>query len=153
MEEGFRNRAQAVDRLLGDPNTAFVLVTSPRRDALEEATFFADHLDAAGQSVQALIVNRVHPSFGEESSAGLRATASTLLHDPSEPAQRLAVLYDNLADFRDVALLERAHIDGLRDSLGDGAAVAFVPYLAHDVYDFGALHEVGRLLFDTVAGQ
>ena len=153
MEEGFRNRAQAVDRLLGDPNTAFVLVTSPRRDALEEATFFADHLDAAGQSVQALIVNRVHPTFGEESSAGLRAAAATLHHDPGAPAQRLAALYDNLADFRDVATLERAHLDGLRDSLGEGAAVAFVPYLAHDVYDFRALHEVARLLFDTIPGQ
>ena len=154
MEEGFRTRAQAVDRLLGDPNTAFVLVTSPRRDALEEATFFADHLDAAGQSVQALIVNRVHPTFGEESSAGLRAAATTLHHDTaSEPAQRLAVLYDNLADFRDVATLERAHLDGLRESLGEGAAVAFVPYLAHDVYDFRALHEVARLLFDTIPDQ
>jgi hypothetical protein len=30
--------------------------------------------------------------------------------------------------------------------------VAFVPYLAHDVYDFAALAEIGRLLFapDTV---
>jgi hypothetical protein len=27
------------------------------------------------------------------------------------------------------------------------AAVAFVPYLAHDVYDFEALASVGRILF------
>jgi len=153
MEEGFRARAQAVDRLLGDPNTAFVLITSPRRDALEEATYFADQLDAAGQSVQALIVNRVHPSFGEESAAGLRATAAALRNDPGEPAHHLATLYDNLADFRDVATLERAHLDGLRESLGEGAAVAFVPYLAHDVYDFRALHEVARLLFATMPDQ
>jgi anion-transporting ArsA/GET3 family ATPase len=153
MEEGFRARAQAVDRLLGDPNTAFVLITSPRRDALEEATYFADQLDAAGQSVQALIVNRVHPSFGEESAAGLRATAAALRNDPAAPAHQLAALYDNLADFRDVATLERAHLDGLRESLGEGAAVAFVPYLAHDVYDFHALHEVARLLFATMPDQ
>ena len=42
MEEGFRARAGAVGELLGDPGTAFVLVTSPRRDAVEEATFFAE---------------------------------------------------------------------------------------------------------------
>jgi anion-transporting ArsA/GET3 family ATPase len=147
MEAGFRARAQAVDHLLGDPRTAFVLVTSPRRDALEEATFFADRLAATGQTVQALIVNRIHPAFGDESPAGLRAAAERLGYDASDEAQHLAALYDNLADFRDVAILEREHIEGMRDKIGS-ATIAFVPYLAHDVFDFGALHEVGRLLID-----
>ena len=150
MEEGFRARAQVVDALLADSRTAFVLVTSPRRDALEEATFFARRLVDAGQTVQALIVNRVHPSFGEEAPAGLRAAADALRAEHSDAAARLAALYDNLADFREVAALERAHITGLRDRLADNAAIAYVPYLAHDVYDFGALREVGRLLFGTV---
>jgi anion-transporting ArsA/GET3 family ATPase len=152
MEDGFRERAQAVGRLLADPDTAFVLITSPRRDALEEATFFAEKLGDSGQTVQALIVNRVHPSFGEEAPGGLRAAADALRDDGSEPALRLAALYDNLADFRQVAALERSHLDGLRSTVGDDAVVAFVPYLAHDVYDFGALAEIGGLLFapDTV---
>jgi anion-transporting ArsA/GET3 family ATPase len=150
MEEGFRNRAQTVAKLIADPTTAFVLVTSPRRDALEEATFFAQRLGEAGQTVQALIVNRVHPSFGDESSDGLRATARALREQGTDAARRLAEQYDNLADFRDVALLERRHIEALSDSLGSASLVAFVPYLAHDVYDFAALHEVGTILFDTV---
>jgi anion-transporting ArsA/GET3 family ATPase len=149
MEEGFRARAQAVDQLLADSDTAFVLVTSPRRDALEEARFFARRLAETGQTVQALIVNRVHPSFGEESPAGLRAAVTALRNDGSSAALRLAALYENLADFRDVAALERAHIEGMRDQIG-GALVAYVPYLAHDVYDFDALGEIGHLLFDTV---
>jgi anion-transporting ArsA/GET3 family ATPase len=147
MESGFRARAQAVDRLLADPRTAFVLVTSPRRDALEEATFFANRLGQNGQQVQALIVNRVHPPFGDESPAGLRAAADALRLDGTDAALRLAALYDNLADFRDVAILERGHIEGLRDKIGT-AVVAFVPYLARDVYDFAALHEVGALLIE-----
>jgi anion-transporting ArsA/GET3 family ATPase len=149
MEDGFRDRAHAVGRLLADPDTAFVLVTSPRRDALDEARFFAHRLADAGQVVQALIVNRIHPSFGDESPAGLRATAAALRAEPTDAAHRLAVLYDNLADFRQVAILEREHIEGLQASLPDDAVVAFVPYLAHDVYDFEALHEVGRRLFDA----
>ncbi len=154
MEDGFRERAQAVDALLADPNTAFVLVTSPRRDALEEATFFADRLASNGQHVQALIVNRVHPAFGDESPMGLRTTAEALRLVQSEPAERLAALYGNLADFREVALIEREHIDGLRDKIGS-AVVAYVPYLAHDVYDFEVLHEIGDLLLgsDTLIGQ
>jgi anion-transporting ArsA/GET3 family ATPase len=147
MEEGFRERAQAVDRLLADPSTAFVLITSPRRDALEEAMFFADRLDENGQHVEALIVNRVHPSFGDEMPEGLRTTAAALRINRNEPAERLAVLYDNLADFRAVAMLEREHLAGLREKIGDALA-AYVPYLARDVYDFEALHEIGRLLFE-----
>jgi anion-transporting ArsA/GET3 family ATPase len=151
MEEGFRERAQAVDRLLADPNTAFVLVTSPRRDALEEATYFAERLSENGQKVEALIVNRVHPSFGDESPTGLRGTAAALRVQPSESTDRLAALYENLADFRDVALLERDHIEGLRSKISGGVDVEFVPYLARDVYDFAALHEIGEVLFDAVA--
>jgi anion-transporting ArsA/GET3 family ATPase len=149
MEEGFRTRAEAVEKLLADPSTAFVLVTSPRRDALEEAKFFAARLSEKGQTVQALIVNRVHPSFGDESPAGLRAAVAALELDGTSPAMRLAALYENLANFRDVARLERVHIESIRDQIG-GALIAYVPYLAHDVYDFDALSEVGRKLFDTV---
>jgi anion-transporting ArsA/GET3 family ATPase len=148
MEAGFRERAQAVDELLTHPRTAFVLVTSPRRDAMEEAMFFADRLAADGQNVEALIVNRVHPTFGEGSPAMLRATATVLRRDPNPAAGRLAAYYENLADFREVAVLERDHIEGLRDKIG-AATVAYVPYLAHDVHDFAALHEIGRLLLDS----
>jgi anion-transporting ArsA/GET3 family ATPase len=151
MEEGFRQRALAVEQLLGDPATGFVLVTSPRRDALEEAAFFADRLVQRGQEVEALVVNRVHPSFGDEVPGGLRAAADALREGGTTPAaERLALRYDNLADFRDVARLERAHLDGLSATIDPGA-VAFVPYLAEDVYDFHALREIGRQLFDVAA--
>jgi anion-transporting ArsA/GET3 family ATPase len=155
MEEGFRTRAKVVGDLLADPDTAFVLVCSPRRDAMQEATFFAHRLAEAGQSVQALIVNRVHPSFGDEAPAGLRAAAEALRRSPApnEAAARLSALYDNLADFREIAALERQHIEALRDRIGGDTALAYVPYLAHDVHDFATLHEVGELLFDTVSAR
>jgi anion-transporting ArsA/GET3 family ATPase len=147
MEEGFRQRAAAVEALLSDPGTAFVLITSPRRDAVDEATFFAGRLAQTGQSIDALIVNRVHPAFGNEMPAGLRAAAAALRSRQANPAAlRLAARYENLADFREVAELEREHLEGLRSKI-DPTAIAFVPYLAHDVYDFAALHAVGRLLF------
>jgi anion-transporting ArsA/GET3 family ATPase len=155
MEDGFRERAQVVGDLLVDPTTAFVLVSSPRRDAMEEATFFAERLADAGQSVQALIVNRVHPSFGDETPAGLRAAAASLRANgtAAAPAARLAALYDNLADFRDIAILERDHLEAMRQRIGRDTTLASVPYLAHDVHDFATLHEVGRLLFDTVSAR
>jgi len=75
MEQGFRDRAHQVTELLGSTDTAFVLITSPRHDAVEEAEFFAERLVEGRYSVDALIVNRVHPRFTEARPDDLRARA------------------------------------------------------------------------------
>jgi anion-transporting ArsA/GET3 family ATPase len=155
MEEGFRDRATSVLGLLAEPTSSFVVVSSPRRDAVEEAAYFAERLAESDIPVEGLIVNRVHPRFGEEGVEGLRARAETLTTMKTEPrptgdgaaaADRLAGLYANLADFRQVAERERHHVAGVKARAGR-AAVAYVPFLSRDVYDFGALAEVGRHLF------
>ena len=64
MERGFKERAQAVETLLADQGTAFVLVASPRRDTVAEARFFAAKLAERQLSVRALVVNRMQPRFG-----------------------------------------------------------------------------------------
>jgi anion-transporting ArsA/GET3 family ATPase len=151
MEAGFRTRALAVEELLAAPDTAFVLVTSPRRDALEEARFFARQLEEGGQLIDALIVNRVHPMFGDEAPAGLRAAAAELLKNgpAADPGarERLAVRYENLADFREVAEIERDHLRDVHERIGS-TSITYVPYLSRDVYDFSALGEIGEFLFE-----
>ena len=57
MENGFRERAQAVRDLLVAPETAFVLVTSPRPDAVEEASYFATKLRESGIGIDTLVVH------------------------------------------------------------------------------------------------
>ncbi len=63
MEAGFRDRANQVMTLLGASETVFVLVTTPRRDAVEEGEYFAERLTDHGMAVDALIVNRIHPAL------------------------------------------------------------------------------------------
>ena len=63
MEEGFKERARRVEELLANPGTAFVLVTAPREDSIDEARFFAQRLSESSIPVSALIVNRLFPSF------------------------------------------------------------------------------------------
>ena len=110
MEEGFRQRAARVNELLAAPETAFVLVASPRRDTVEEAHFFADRLGEAGIDVQALVVNRVHPSFSiavtESAAAATAARAATLA------GSDLGGLYRNLSHFQAVASREQSHSRG-----------------------------------------
>ena len=83
MEEGFRIRADAHAPAAGPRRTtAFVLVTSPRADTVEEAGWFADKLNESGLAVEGLVVNRVHPAF---------AVAGPLARR-SRPASALAAL-------------------------------------------------------------
>ncbi|MGH8986915.1 MAG: ArsA family ATPase [Acidimicrobiia bacterium] len=146
MEEGFRDRAARVLELLAAGTTGFVLVTSPRRDAVDEALFFSSKLAEGDMPVDALVVNRVHPRFGDERPEGLRARAATLARTDGDAASELAALYANLADFQEISDRERHQFDDVRTLVDHGAA-AYVPFLARDVHDFDALAEVGHHLF------
>ncbi|HEX2064798.1 MAG TPA: ArsA-related P-loop ATPase, partial [Acidimicrobiales bacterium] len=150
MEEGFRLRAHRVFELLSDESTAFVLVASPNRDTVEETLFFSDKLGDAGIDVDALVVNRLHPRFGaagpSETSGALRARAASLAGTPIGP------LYANLADFRQVAEREEAHVASLTARL-PGTPVGRVPFLEDDVHDLAGLAGVAGHLFGPAAGR
>ena len=72
MEGGFRQRADDVIALLRAPSTLFVLVASPRREAVGEAAWFAGQLAEQGIDHVAGVANRVHPPFGDGSAAAPR---------------------------------------------------------------------------------
>jgi anion-transporting ArsA/GET3 family ATPase len=153
MEQGFRDRAAAVQQLLAAESTAFVLVTAARRDAVDEAQFFADRLAESGLGVGALVVNRMLPAFApEEAVAALRERGKSLraVSTTDEPvataARRLAARYEDLADFAAFAARERNEIAGVAARI-DTDVVAYVAELSHDVHDFAALAEVARHLF------
>jgi anion-transporting ArsA/GET3 family ATPase len=132
MEEGFRRRADAVLALLSDEDTAFVLVASPRRDTIEEARYFAEKLGEAHIAVRALIVNRMHPRFGDGLAEATRERADTLART------ELGGLYRNLADFQLVASREEEHLAGLAEAVAP-APVVRVPFLPTDVHDLEGL--------------
>jgi anion-transporting ArsA/GET3 family ATPase len=163
MEEGFRQRAARVNELLAAPETAFLLVASPRRDTVEEAHYFADRLREGGITVQGLIVNRVHPTFGGSSPDGSSPGGPGSGVGSSEPvtaavaagtakrAETLAGtdiggLYRNLADFQAVSSREQAHLAGLAEAVAP-APVAWVPFLRSDVHDIAGMDEVARHVF------
>jgi anion-transporting ArsA/GET3 family ATPase len=142
MEAGFKERAAHVQALLSDPGTAYLLVASPRRDTVAEASWFAERLRSSHLPVEALVVNRVHPRFGD--GAGLpeadRERATTLA------GTALGSLYANLADFRTMAAGEEAHLEGLAAAVAP-APVLRVPFLSDDVHDVDTLEQVAGHLF------
>jgi anion-transporting ArsA/GET3 family ATPase len=141
MEQGFRDRAQGVRDLMVDGRTAFVLVSSPRRDAVVEAEFFSDKLAQAHIPVQGLVVNRMQPRFvAGWSPEGDRERARALADTALGP------LWANLADLHALADAEEAEIGGLVKRV-EPAPVARVPLLQTDVHDLHGLAAVGRYVF------
>jgi anion-transporting ArsA/GET3 family ATPase len=149
MYDGFRARAKKVMALIDDPGTAFVLVSSPRRDAVEEAQYFAERLAEFKLDVDALVINRIHPRFSDLAPSTSRGRAAALT-GTSAAGSTLAALYDNLADFDDVADREARNLGGLADKVAP-AGVTLVPFLERDVADVSGLDEVAAFLFPRAA--
>ncbi len=135
MEEGFRERANRVRALLSEPTTAFVVVASPRDDAVEEALFFVHKLQEAGIPIQALVVNRLHPHFGAEQGPPTEAVNGPL-----------GDLVANLADLRSVAEEEELGFAELASRVAP-SPVARVPLLTDDVHSLAGLDQVAAHLF------
>lgn len=149
MEAGFAQRAARVEELLAEPSTAFVLVASPKADTVAEASYFAGRLGEHGIDVRALVVNRMQPSFagaagGETGRASgpdaVRARAGSLA------GTDLGDLYTCLADARELARDEEAHLTGLAARLGDAPLVR-VPVQPFEVTDLPSLAALGDVLF------
>ena len=144
MEGGFRERADDVVTLIRSPETSFVVVASPRHDTIEEAVWFSAQLDRQGVGVDAAIVNRAHPHFGD----GSRRDAQSAAHDAEEAGNpELAALWENLAELRAITEAESGVVAPLAASVGP-APLAEVPLLDSDVHDLAGLAAIRDCLFE-----
>lgn len=141
MEEGFKERAQQVDRLLREDDTAFLLIASPHADTVVETAYFAERLSELSITVRALVVNRVHPDPGGGTPEEAAARAVSLAGTP------LGAQYAALAGLREIALGEAAHLVALEEQVAP-APVCRVPYLAVEVHDLVTLELFADALFE-----
>ncbi len=146
MTEDFTQRAAQVQRLLHDPTTAFVLVTSAQPAAIDEAVWFRRSLGEAGLPFAGVIVNRVHHDLVTDGEVdGVRAELAGALGD--DLAGRVAA---NLADYHVLARRDALGIERLQRELGDRPRL-LVPHLDEDVHDIQGLLRVHRFLFASEA--
>ena len=142
MENGFRDRADAVSALLHSSVTSYVLVASPRCDTVVEAQYFADRLTDSGLAVAAVVINRLQPRFGSISAETAASTARSL--GDEEPTQ--ARMWQNLAELTRLADAEESVIAPLVEAAGN-ETVHRVPLLRDDVHTVEGLREIATHLF------
>jgi anion-transporting ArsA/GET3 family ATPase len=161
MAEGFSERAQRVNELLGDRRTTFVLVTAPERDPIDDAIFFWRRLKEASLPFGGVVVNKVHPDYvrgagRQDSPAGLDAELREELErsfDGTRGAAELAgKVAENFQNYRMLAERDRENMKLLTQRLADDCVLE-VPYFDEDVHDIGGLAQVNRYLFADAAAR
>ncbi len=68
--EGFRHRAEEVQKLLRAEETRFLLVAGPGSDRVPDAMFFLRKLKETGHQLGPILVNQVHPEPGPGAGRG-----------------------------------------------------------------------------------
>lgn len=167
---GFRTRAEATYRLLQAPGTAFLVVATPERDALREAAYFVERLEADRMPLAGLVLNRVHESDAAQLSAERALAAAEALDergvDDAGSGAKGAGAADTGAGTggtgtegaADAAALLRLHAERMqvlaherrtRDrfaALHPEVPVTQVTALPGDVHDLAGLRDVAELL-------
>ena len=133
MEEGFRERAQESLALLRDDATAWILVTTPRTETVEEAVFFAGALGEMGLHVDAVVANRMQPHIDPLPAI-----------PPTPGPLRTAVMRAHAIDAR--ADAHRRVLVPLRTAVGPTTVFADVPLAPVDVHDLQGLATIAQAI-------
>ncbi len=156
MFGGFRERAEQTYQLLKAPGTAFVVVSSPEPDALREASFFVERLQAEGMPLAGLILNRMRVNRLPGLSAARAGEAAERL---TATADQAGTQLEKAARLTAAALLVHAenadaarHDESMVARFGAAhpeVAQQRVPALATDVHDLDSLRAIGNALAGT----
>jgi anion-transporting ArsA/GET3 family ATPase len=152
MYDGFVERARAVERLLHDRRTTFVVVTTLEVAPVHEAEFFVQALRDRKLHLGAVIMNKVLPSYLLDRDA--TASAQRMCDDAEAVAKALGgdraterglrEIGASCLNFQVVAKREAEQ----RAELGATAeVVATVPYFDTDIYDLGGLLKLGSTIW------
>jgi anion-transporting ArsA/GET3 family ATPase len=153
MFGGFRERAEQTYQLLKAPGTAFLVVASPEPDALREASFFVERLQAEGMPLAGVVLNRMRVNRLGLSASRANAAAERLAESAEQSAQTEAMRVTAAALLVHAENAEGArHDESMVSRFGAAhpdVAQQRVPALATDVHDLVGLRTIGKALAGT----
>lgn len=135
LNESFRERAREVRELLASRNTAFVIVTAPNPERLDEVIHFHRLLRENHMQVAAVVVNRVHPKPTDQQFAEVDQVDEPLRSRVRATLEEVRLLADH----------DAATIEELRKQCAPTPLV-LVPRFDRDVHDLATLWHTSQYL-------
>lgn len=154
MFGGFRERAEQTYALLADKSTAFLVVATPERDALREASFFVERLAQEHMPLAGVVVNRVQMTYIPSLTGARASAAAEVVQEQPDRAsgwrpQDTAGLLHLHAALADLGGRHAAAIDSFI-SRDERLPLVQVAAAAHDVNDVEELRQIGLELTGPV---
>jgi anion-transporting ArsA/GET3 family ATPase len=140
--DGFAERASAVNRLLGDPATTFLIVAAPEPASVEEAIFIRRRLRETRMPFGGLVVNRVRMLAHNPPAIDESALTADLGGDGDLAVRSVQAL----GDLRALARRDAAGLRRLSAEV-DEEHPMLIPQLDRDVSDVAGLLAIQRFLF------
>ena len=159
METGFVERAREVERLLSDPRTAFLVVSTLEAAPAYEAAYLAEALRERHLPLGGMVLNRTMPSAlrepaAEKAAAQLRKAAQTgtLAADlgsvlDADPQVVRGVLTEVADRFHDIAMVAAREAERRSELERLAPFTVAAPSLDHDINDLHSLLQLGDHLW------
>ncbi|MFC0081974.1 ArsA family ATPase [Aciditerrimonas ferrireducens] len=161
MYDGFVTRAKAVERLLADRRTSFLVVSTLEPTPLREAETFVGALEARGLHLGALVLNKVLPPFLLDPAGAQAAEAFVRDHErlakalagelpgiPKAQAAQLARVLQTVGrSFSDYRLVAEREQEQRAELSRAPEVLVSVPSVDRDVVDLAGLLALGERLW------
>ena len=159
--DNFQGRIEHAYQVLRGPETAFVVVSSPEEQVLEDAEYLSSKMGELRMPLKGVVLNRVHHEFN--TGPGAEQLAEIGPEDVEEVASMVAQalggreaeardLAANFADYQVLARGESLRIEQFRAGLPRRVPLVAVPNFARDVHDLRALAAMHAHLFPDTSG-
>ncbi|MEO6123402.1 MAG: ArsA-related P-loop ATPase, partial [Ilumatobacteraceae bacterium] len=159
MEKGFVARAREVERLLADPRTSFLVVSTLEAAPAHEAVFLANALTERHLPLGGVVINRAMPAIMREPVVADAATKLAAVIQNKKLATSLGLVLDaeptvvqNLlgeiaGSFHDIAMVATREAERRHELERLAPFTAIAPALSHDIHNLKSLLELGDHLW------
>jgi anion-transporting ArsA/GET3 family ATPase len=154
MYDGFVERAEAVERVLHDKRTTFVVVSTLEAAPVREAEFFIGELRARKLHLGAVVLNKVLPATLLDTRASTiakrlerdaeKVAAAVAPAVGQDAAQVARVLREVGASFCNFQVVAQREAETRAELAATPEVVAAAPYLDSDVFDLAGLVRLGE---------
>lgn len=142
--DGFRKRAEEVQKLLSSSESLFFAVTSPMARPLKEAVYLYEKLTEHHIAFGGFIINRVNPRY-----ADCPSDDSAFLYFPDIDTPLAEKLRINFEQYKDLGGSDASAIEEIKNKTGGNILIRQVPLFDSDIYDIHGLLKIREHLIQA----